>query len=520
MDGLSSSELGITASEMDSTEKKKTPVELPALTTEFVRDEKVTPQETFSSDVKDIVLVPMRAELQNGNLAHFLREFNEETQLGQDKIGLLIFLNDNQQDAEERRHIIDENDLSFRFLSLLEAKDSKGIKEIDVPDEYKKLAEEMLEKNKVEIRLDYAHRQSYRIKGFGDLRTHLFNLAKPFKNSANADEDIVIHLSDIDVNYSSSHFNKLKKFYSDPLHQANLSDEDFIPGIHEDTETEEDITRDMLSTLDVFRLHRYASEVNQLCLVLLQESRIVAPAVGTPMISGRLSYFLGEDDQLKPKFAKALRSPANEDWKLGKQILEDDSSNAIGNVGEVYRQHRARNITSKFGNARDDAEAAYFITKEVIDTGTTHGYNIEDISELGDQLEELVIKAGVPKEFMQSDEYRNDFKEALTNESNKVRLRRIRLFDYVDLLSKDKPMSATEEQIVEPFIKYFGDETETIKTMLKEDKSPEQIGVYFFKKYEAFFTTSDQLHMQIARARVLKKYALSLFHNQALPAAA
>jgi hypothetical protein len=499
-DGPSGAELGI-ITDVTSETKKQSSVVLPELNQVYERQQ-LPPQEAFSNKVTNMVLSPARAELHNGNLANFLTNLNGQQGLGDDKLGVVIFLNDTKEDSQKRPHIIDENQLTAQFLSFLAAKDHEGIMSLDLPDNYKDLAQKIIDKDQLEIRFDYMRNRSDVIH-FGRLRTHLFNLANTFKNPSVPDQDIITHLSDIDIDYSNRHFANLKHFYENHAHLANISDEDFIPNINETPEAE-DMGRDLLTTLDEFRFYRYFIEAQDLFKGKVRS--------GTPMISGRLSYFFSED-KLKPQFADALQKLSNEDFKLGTAMRSDQDGESIGNVGEVYRIHRARRPKALHSAwAHTDAEEAFLKVKEIKETGGTSGYNyINDWDTLLGKLDQYVIKAGGTQEYRHSDEYRQLLLAEMKSEEMKIRLRRVRLLGYIKALSDKQELTQTEQKALVPFLQYFGDETNNIKHLLNDGQSEEQVGVHYLQKYDAFFNANSQIHIQIATLRAIKKYAFA--HN-------
>lgn len=484
----------------------------------FDREKELPPQKKFSDTVKNMILTPMRGELDNGNLANFLRQLNAQKGFdSQEKLGLVLLINDNAKDRDEGKHVVDENHVVSQYVSLLGAKDIEGIGQLDIPQEYKELAQDIIAKDKIEIRQDYLHADQ-KSAHFGLLRSHLFKEAKAFKNSSLADSEVITHLSDIDVTYTSDHFQTLKNFYSDPSHQANLTEQDFLPGVQEG-EKKEDISRDLLSYLDEFRLYRYGRDVESFLRGGIQ--------TGTPIISGRLSYF-----ESKAFYSEMEKKIENEDYLIGRKMRDEtvDFDRTVGNVGEVYRGHRARSyVESPNGNARTglierdgvmhhltDAEEAFEITKKIQEGIPTHsGEDEEYIDRLESKASQAKNKAD-PEDnhseaFKQSDEYRKLLQDELRQEQAKVRLRRIRLMDYVASLAGNKEIPDTEQKIIDPYREYFQDETEAMKRQLAEGKTPEQVAVSYIGKYDSFFNPDTPIHTQIARLRALKKYTFA--HN-------
>ncbi len=481
----------------------------------FPREKELPPQEQFSDKVKNMVLAPVRGELDNGNLANFLRQLNEQRGFdGQDKLGLVLLINDNAKDKEHGKDVLEENHATSRYVSLLSAKDAEGIAQLDIPQEYKDLANDIIDKDKIEIRQDFLHSEED-TPHFGLLRSHLFKDAKAFKSSSLADNEVIAHLSDIDATYTSRHFEILRDFYADPSHEANLSEQDFLPGTQEGTR-DEDVSRDLLSYLDEFRAYRYVADVSQIL-----KGRQVAS--GTPVISGRLSYFEGK--KLDEGIHGLPDEDYNEDWAIGQRMRGEASEasqfgNVVGNVGEVYRGHRARIPGTDFGQEwpKTDAEEAFSIVKKIRRGELSiEGIKFTQADEVIDNLEKKVAQAknrageqdGHSDNFRESDEYRELVRSELQQEQAKVRLRRMRLMGYVDSLAGGKEISDTEQQIADPYLEYFQDETDEMKKALAEGKTPEQVSVSYIHKYDSFFNPDTAIHNQIARVRALKKYAFA-----------
>jgi hypothetical protein len=475
----------------------------------FQREQELPPQEQFSDKVKNMILAPIRGELDNGNLANFLRQLNEQKGFdSQDKLGLVLLINDNAKDRAEGKHVVDENRIVSRYVSLLGAKDIESIGQIDIPQEYKDLAKDIIEKDKLEIRQDFLHSED-ETPHFGLLRSHLFKEAEAFKNSSLPYSDVILHLSDADTTYTSRHFEKLKNFYSDPSHQANLTEQDFLPGVHEGAK-EEDISRDLLTHMDEFRRYRYEMDVVKFLFGEVDS--------GTPIISGRLSYFENKKLDDGPRGDRLSDYDTNEDYFIGKRMREGplQFGNAVGNVGEVYREHRARDVEDyPFNVARTDAQEAFSVIKRL-----QEGKRIASISNGEESLDasEKHVAQAKNKEnpedtqsenFKESEEYRELLRTELAKEQAKVRMRRLRLMNYVDSLAGKGELREGDQKIVDPYLEYFQDETDEMKKQLTEGKTSEQVSVSYLHKYDSFFNPDTPIHTQIARVRALKKYVFA-----------
>jgi len=537
--GPSTVELGINKKDRGlETAKKTSPVELPStshiyseetisssgknekeiqtIPSIFTREQSLPEQAHFSPQIQNEILVPVRGELRNGNLANFLRQLNRQKGFHQEKLGVVMLINDNAKDQREGKVILDENRLTIQYLSLLSTKDIKGIEQLNVPEEYKDLAKEIVEKNKLELRFDYLHSEKDSAH-FGELRLHLFKLAETFRNRQVPPENIVLQLSDIDTHFSSSHFRTLQEFYKEPSHLANFMEQDFMPGVHEDKK-QDDISRDLLLYLDDFRRYRYAADIKDFLSGSI--------ASGTPIISGRLSYFSNE--QMNNSLVKQLsRWSSGEDYAIGNLVRGDNThhfGHEIGNVGEVYREHRARTPKTTFGRISEDTDAEEAFNKV---TAIKEGDPLLDnrVHLDTDYIEQVEQQVALAKNhtnpedthtdnFKESDEYRKLLMSELKKEQIKVRLRRMRLVDYIDSLASGERLPDNEHQIIDPYIEYFQDETDAMKQQLAEGKSPEQVAVSYIQKYDSFFNPDTPIHTDIARLRALKKYTYA--HNLTL----
>lgn len=482
-------------------------IELPTPPKKNHREEELPIQTTFSSHVQNMVVAPVRAELHNGNLTNFLSALNTQFGLGQEKIGAVLLINENAVDRHLTPDILEEDHLTTRLLTLLSAKDTEGIDELDLPDTYKQVAQEIIAKDQLEIRFDHIY-SSDPVVDYGKLRLHSLQLAKTFKNAEVPDEEVIVHLSDIDTQYANSHFATLKHFYDDDSHLANISEADYVPGVHEgekkDLGGEEvpDISRDLLSTLDEYRFSTYRAGVGDLL-----EGRIRS---GSPMISGRLAYFMPNGD-IAPTFNRAFNSYYGEDFRLGRAMRNDSVGKigqSIGDVGELYFKHRAR--TPIANDQSTDAATSYSMTENFAARSTLdREAEVAVRDEALQELEQQIVRARGVETFTESEGYKELVSSELKREEMKVRLRRVRLFDYIEALASERELGATEQKILGPYLEYFGDETENMQHLLASGQTAEQIGVAYLQKYDSFFDAQNPIHIQIARARALKKYVFA-----------
>ncbi len=82
---------------------------------------------------------------------------------------------------------------------------------------------------------------------------------------------------------------------------------------------------------------------------------------GKPTMSGRLSYFSGH-----PKIESEIHYySVGEDYTLGQHVRDSSTSfgASIGNVSEVYRDHRARTMDRASFGRDTDADEAYDVVK-------------------------------------------------------------------------------------------------------------------------------------------------------------
>lgn len=500
------SELGLQA-EKTPTEGKVDSIRNPNLPPPeekyFKREEDLPFQEKFSSKVKDMVLVPIRAELINGNLAKFLNQLNQQNGLEGKKIGITFLVNDNAADLKEKPEVVQENKKIVDLLTNISSKNLDAISLMEIPQEYKDIASQILEKDQLEVRFDYLH-SNQAVPRFGALRAHLFDMARNLRNSDVPEDSMVVHLSDIDIYYANSHFNELSKFYEDSSHLFNFSEQDFVPGYHEGAIGDENITRDLLEYFDQFRFYRYGMDVLSMLGGRMQ--------FGTPTMSGRLSLFSNN-----PAIENELSLfGSGEDYEIAGRVRKINGGDiSIGNTSEVYRDHRAR-TGKENGFRRTDADEAYDVVKnknfKIFDMDTL--YNPEEYIEI---VEKLIMDAVSKNQinshasgFKNSEEFRKLLQRELNLEKAKVILRRKRAIDYLDSLSGNQSLPPESLRLIAPFDDFFQDEKGKLKQMIATGMTNEQIAVYLFSKYKDFFGNSD-IHTQIARLRTLKKYVLG--HN-------
>ncbi len=473
--------------------------------------------EKFSDAVRHIVIVPIRGELHNGNLANFLSRANRQKGFTHDKLSIIFLVDDHASDRDNKA-LRDENHLTASYLSSLSNKNFPEIEDLDIPPRYKNLAKDILEKNMLEIRIAYLNSPDTQ-PHFGDLRLKLLDLANACRNPDISLQDIIIHFSDIDTTLPPDHFEKQKTAYANPTNQINISKYDFMPGKHEGNK-DNDLSKNMLTHLDQYRLFRYGKDVQNKINGCLPSAN--------PLISGRLSFFMDETNELHGTLRWLLQTQRfSEDWAIGIYLKSRLSFNKTtfaqhsSQAGEVYFLNRTRTTTHR--NPGTDAEEAFNIASKKEFTGkTTEGnYNLLEESEtnayildLESQIEHILtysISAASPTGFKEDDRYKNILQVELQKEQAKVRLRRIRLASYIRLVASNEKLTPDEQQIFAPYAEYFPYEIASIKDLLDKGQAPKQIAQTLMQKgeYEALFNPDAPIHTQIARLRTLRRYTIA-----------
>ena len=320
----------------------------------FRREYKVPVQENFSPTTRHLALVPIRGELRNHGLTHFLEMMSQQATAENQNLGIVFLINDNREDKDYSRgtygdeaiskSTIPQNKQTARFLECLSSRNSAQLEQLEIDDELKKLGRKIIKMKKVEVRFDYISLTENK-PHFGKLRGHLNDLAEKYKDPSLQDTDIVAHLLDIDMGLSTHHIQRMMRYYSDPNHTANVCNYDFLPGVYEG-DPAYDISREMLMTVDSYRLYQYSQNLYR----VLTDGY----AVGTPAISARLSYLR------KPDVGQILDSRQfNEDFALTTKLRQDLKTN-LGNEDEVYFTDRARH---SYSHAMTDAEVRYQYTQ-------------------------------------------------------------------------------------------------------------------------------------------------------------
>lgn len=320
----------------------------------FRREYNVPIQENFSANTRHLALVPIRGELQNQGLVHFLEMISQQAMTDNQNLGIVFLINDNRKDKDYIRgtygndavskSILPQNQQTAKFLACLVSRNVGQLENLEIDDGLRTLGKKIIEDKQVEIRFDYISLTKDR-PHFGKLRSHLNDLAEKYKNPSVQDTDMVAHLLDIDMGLSRRHFQKMMRYYGDPGHIANVCNYDFLPGVYEG-DPDYDLSRDMLETIDSYRLYHYSQSLYR----VLTDGY----AIGTPAISARLSYLK------KPKIRQTLDSRQfHEDFALTTKLRQDLGS-SLGNESEVYFTDRAR---YSYSHAMTDAEMRYEYTQ-------------------------------------------------------------------------------------------------------------------------------------------------------------
>ncbi|HUD20423.1 MAG TPA: hypothetical protein VMR81_08330 [Patescibacteria group bacterium] len=311
----------------------------------------------FSRETRNIIVVPIQAEMENGNLYSFLRQLDEQKGVKGD-IGVILLINENRNNVsyyfgnygdEGLRHSpIPENIRTAEYLSLMQKQDYQGMSTMGIPDEYIQLAKQMNTNHTLEIRFDYV-RVNNDQKHFGLLRRYLLDLANSFHAKDVPEDDCIIHLQDIDTILTAHHIYNVDKLFQDKRIHANISEWDIVPGVHEGYIEGKDASRDVLSSIEAYRAFKYAGEI----ATIINGTY----SAGTPTMSARLSAFK------HPEVVHALTvHGANEDYAVS-EALERIFSGHMGHSGEVYRVDRARN-TGDVGIKTDAVLRFQFIKQE------------------------------------------------------------------------------------------------------------------------------------------------------------
>jgi hypothetical protein len=272
----------------------------------FKRDKDAPQISHFSAGVKDICVVPVRAELRNDHLAEYLTIMQRQ-ELPNDgqKLGLVFLVNDHAGD-QNNINLLEENNQTMRYLSYLARKEMPPGGP-DIPQNYKDIAEEIIGNDAIEIRVDYVHSEQD-LPNFGALRLHLINLAGALKNPLTSDSDTVLHFHDVDSRMRRTHLLDLRKIYDDnPELRFNITEFDLSPGKHEDVEEGgQDISQDLLLHLDDYRLYQYG-KLTRLFIFGLRFS-------GSPTQSGKFSYFF-KNGRINPLITYTL-----EEWAINRLV--------------------------------------------------------------------------------------------------------------------------------------------------------------------------------------------------------
>ncbi len=397
----------------------------------------------FSRETRNIIVAPVQAEMNNLYLFSFLRQLDEQKGVKGD-IGVILLINENRDsiahyfgrygDDGLGNTPIPENIRTAQYLSLLQEHNYEGMRGIGISDEYIQLSKQINKNHKLRIRFDYVLVNSSQ-KNFGMLRRYLLDLADSFHAKDLAEDDCIIHLQDIDTMLTAHHIHNLDKLFQDKQIQANISEWDIAPGVHEGYIEGKDASRDVLSSIEAYRAHKYAGEI----ATIINGTY----SAGTPTMSGRLSAFK------HPEVVHALTvHGANEDYAVS-GALERIFRGHMGHSGEVYRVDRVRNTGDVI--VKTDAELRFqFIRREAYRTvNVLYPEVIRLAREAGYNSQSNRILHAVVGE-------RLDFNNRISNQHDKERLLR----DDVDDVWETDPRYVR---------KFFGDELKLWRKIVTHD---------------------------------------------------
>lgn len=505
-------------------------VTLPEKPAIFHRDQSI-PQDIapFSSGIKDIVVVPVRAELTKQHLAEYLTIINKQTSLDEgNKVGLVFLVNDHAGDQKNTK-LLKENEQTARFLSYL-AKKELPPNDLNIPQKYKDVAEIVVTNDALEVKYDYIHMNQDHTN-FGALRLHLIELAGSFKNELVPDSEAVLHFHDVDAKLRKTHLKQLREAYEqNPNLLYNLSEFDLIPGTHEDAiDEDQDISREVLLHLDDYRLYQYG-KIARLFLLGTTFSDITTQ-------SGRFSLFF-KNGFVNRQIAYTLEGTAFfDDYLMSNAAIRhiENKPDAIGNYGEIAFLHRARttDISAEEALAGPDGEEVYAVVsqKAFKRDGFKRKYDLligTDADQYIDDLEEQTAKVnnsravqkGHSSDYLNQSVYQNILEAELQVERDKVTRRRERLLRFIEFQAYGSELHPDVERTLAPFIQYFSEEVDFIKEQIHSVHSPDEIpykvddtASQIIAKYDSFFNPGAKIHQQIARVRALKKYVFALGIN-------
>lgn len=327
----------------------------------------VVDQAHFSSDINQVVLVPVRAELSNLQLHRFLNQMHSVNP--RNNTGVIFLINDNEDDTREKTRLshgvktslpqaVAENRLTAQYLGHIATGNVKAIDELEtIPQEYKDIAKSIIEsgfwKN---IRYDYVGARKGGQSGtphFGLLRTYLLDLGSIFKNPQVSEDDVIVHMMDVDAAIHPDHIAHIQHWYAqDRNRKANISEWDLSDDAH--FEENPEFEKTLRETYHFYRAYRYAEEIS---LLLLGKYM-----VSIPCISARLSYFYEPDEFGITPRSELYSHASNEDYYLA-EYLGNRLRRALGHEGEVSLSDRTRE--SRFFFAESDAQRRYDVTRSL-----------------------------------------------------------------------------------------------------------------------------------------------------------
>lgn len=268
----------------------------------FIREKGlVSRQGTFSENIRNIALVPIRAEMHNYQLHRFLSLLVNQS--GRENLGVVFLINDKRTDRKAERRIflkrssvphpaVLENRITAEFLGNVMQENISAILKLDIPKQYNTLALELIQSGfSRNIRYDYVAALTAGERGvphFGYLRTYLIDLSQIFVSPQRKLEEVILHLLDVDVDLYPGYFIRLDTWYkAHPSMQANVAESDLFEAECASSaggDISQAVKMRIKETLHYYRAWIYAVQINNLLLGGF--------AASAPCISGRASYFL------------------------------------------------------------------------------------------------------------------------------------------------------------------------------------------------------------------------------------
>ncbi len=473
----------------------------------FSRDQNIPQADSFFGvNIDNIAVIPVRAELSKNHLADYLTMMNGQKILDQGKkLGLVFLVNDHAGDRGNKR-LLAENSKTVNFLASLGRKVPPG-EDVDIPQSYRKVATEIIEKDALEVRVDYIH-SSQDFPDFGALRLHLLRLAQALKSSLIPESKAVLHFHDVDAKLSKAHFGDIMRAYeADPRLLFNISEFDLIPGTHEDVKAgERDISREMLLTFDNYRLYQYGK--------LAKHALSGHTFSDITTQSGRFS-FLFKNGQVNHQLARTLAGTASYDDYLMSDFAARDLAHIPGAMrynGEIAFLHRARTSSALASVAQlgPDGEEVFAVVSQnaFIREGFKRTYDLntearEFIRDLEEHIAKIDNKAAVQQGQVS---YSEILKAEILTEREKVERRVDKLLAFVRSVAQDTQVAPEVERTIAHYVKCFPDDVAFIKknALIRPEKD---IITSFMTKYDSFFNPNAMIHTQIATLRALRKYA-------------